>query len=92
MPTGMVSLHKLFTGALGEMNGKNFDFTRGWQGQFLLSPPSLPSQPSHHCPLTICNSRPVFGLDIRARKAEEVFQEFIECLSHSQMLDRMSRD
>ena len=29
-------------------------------------------------------------LDIRACKAEEIFQEFIEYLSHGQMLDQMS--
>lgn len=81
IPTGMVSLHKFFIRALGEINGNNFYFNKG-----MVRVISLISTITVDLPVYM-QEQACVRLDIRACKAEEIFQEFIEYLSHSQMLD-----
>lgn len=73
----------LLLGLGGGMNGKNFYFTRGMVISLISTIIAIT--------MYICNSRPVFGWILGACKAEEIFQEFIEYLSHSQMLDWTNR-
>lgn len=77
MPAGMVSLHKCFTGAWWKINGKTVKII------CLISTITAVAVyvQQHAC----------VRLDIREGKAEEIFQEFIEYLSPSQMLDRGCR-